>query len=571
MEKIEFVQTNWLTASAITGLLRVLNYAQIPYEELLKGKKIEIPIEVWKKLPELFADYLWYLKHPKNIFSDINKFYNNSSLAQIKKHWDDVIFHYGKADPNLWEVRKYFQTFLNEKKFNKLKKDFFEFDPKLVDIEFITFAVRDEVLNLLEEFEKELSTAKGKKLKELKEQIRENELIKELNRKGKESNERVIKPAIVDRLKDLLTIEVKEENLPTCRFCFKRKAYKTKDGTVNTLEEKHFTPLFASSRTLENFFYNGINSLFLCNYCEFLLYFAMFGFQKAPNGNYYFVYIPSDIETTFQINELLREKQNVNTDFIKESLVEVAKFLAGEKVEWFLSNVFFVEIEPISQNTANVYTFHIPLKVAEVIKQTNLTEKFPKALNPIFDIVLYYTFEGISLYNLITQIVANYFYFHFKERKVDIKGNSFRERAAKFAKSLKTLPKGLTFLIFFEELLKGGLDMKSLEKQINWAFREGKEVRKLLKQLYPEKYQKRIETVSYRLLDAVRRKDVDGFAQNLIRLYISIERPIPHLFVEALKEEAFNRIVYAFLVGLNNEVTKQGEEEKVSEETTAEV
>lgn len=108
--------------------------------------------------------------------------------------------------------------------------------------------------------------------------------------------------------------------------------------------------------------------------------------------------------------------------------------------------------------------------------------------------------------------------------------------------------------------------MKDLiKKQIDWAFAEGKRVSETLKKLYPDRFEKKIETASYRLLEAIRRRDTDAFAQNLIRLYLDVKKTIPKLFADALKEEHFNRIAYAFLIGLNNEYTAEGEQK---EETT---
>jgi len=41
---------------------------------------------------------------------------------------------------------------------------------------------------------------------------------------------------------------------------------------------------------------------------------------------------------------------------------------------------------------------------------------------------------------------------------------------------------------------------------------------------------------------------------------LDIEKPIPKLFVDALDEKQFNRIAYAFLIGLNNEKEPKGEQ-----------
>ena len=556
-----FKQTDWLVSACLVGLLKVLKEFEYPIEEYAEGKTVKIPKEVWEELPKLYAEYIWKISGGKSssIFGLLKTFYNNSRLAQIfQKDVKQTLEKIVGLDTKKEEIKRYISTLGDKNQFQNLKKEIFEFDPKFVDENFITFAVSNEVLNLLNKLEEKLSKAQQKEKKELLNQIRENELKKELNEKGKVANRKIILEAIKKELRKVLKHQC-DTDAPICRFCFTRHAYRKEEG-IKALEETNFSPLFASSKTLENFFYDGKNALFLCPYCEFLLYFAGFSFNKTPNGSYIFVYIPYDVLTTLELNEILQTKNFLTKEFIKESLTEIAKKLEETKSEWLLSNIFFVEIEPVSQNTANIYTFHIPLKVAEVIKHTNLPKKFPKDLNPIFDIFLDYTFSGRSLYHLLLLLISYYF------QKVEkVKGNSFAERiikTAKFIKSeLESLPFGLTFLIPFEELLKEGLNMEeTIKKQINWAFAEGKKVRATLKELYPERFEKKIETASFRILEAIRRRDIDAFAQNLIRLYLDIEKPIPKLFVDALDEKQFNRIAYAFLIGLNNEKEPKGEQ-----------
>ncbi len=554
----QFKQTNWLISASLVGLLKVLKENEKPIEDYVEGKTVKIPQEVWKELPKLYAEYIWKITNGRSstVFGLIKTFYNNSPLAQIfQKNPAQTLKNVSELDTKREDIKIYLSTLRDKNGFKNLKEELLEFDPKFVDKEFITFAVKEKVLNKLQELEEVLENASKKELRKIL------ELIEKLNKKGKEANQKVISKAIEKELRKILEYQC-DKNAPTCRFCFTRSAYIVKKrgrrkNFYNILEEIHFTPLFASVDTLENFFYDGKNSLFLCPYCEFLLYFAIFGFNKTPSGNYLFVYVPSDVLTTLELNELLQNKEYLSREYIKESLTEIAKRLEEERSEWLLSNIFFVEIEFIKDkrgrktNTANVYTFHIPIKVAKVIR--DLPEKFPKVLNPIFDIFLDYTFSGKSLYHLLLFLISYYF-----QKVEQIKGNSFTERVIKTAKYLrseiKNLPYGLTFLIFFEELLKEGLDMATaIEKQINWSFAKGKKVREALKSLYPDRFDKKIETASFRLLEAIRRRDIDAFAQNLIRLYLDIKKPIPKLFVDALNDKGFNRIAYAFLIGLNND------------------
>ena len=103
-------------------------------------------------------------------------------------------------------------------------------------------------------------------------------------------------------------------------------------------------------------------------------------------------------------------------------------------------------------------------------------------------------------------------------------------------------------------------DKEKVSKQINWAYSEGLALKEIYEQsMGKEKASRKVEGISYRLLDAVRRRDTDAFQQNLIRAYLEAEREIPYIFVEALKDGNFNRIAYAFLIGLNGK-SKEGVE-----------
>lgn len=112
--------------------------------------------------------------------------------------------------------------------------------------------------------------------------------------------------------------------------------------------------------------------------------------------------------------------------------------------------------------------------------------------------------------------------------------------------------------------------MNEQKSYINWAFGAGR----ALKRLYSEneRTQKKLEPLTYRLLEAVRRKDKEYFIHNLIRVYLEVEKEIPSFFKEALDDKNFSMIAYAFLIGLNSEERSKAEEatDEATEETTNE-
>ncbi len=328
-----------------------------------------------------------------------------------------------------------------------------------------------------------------------------------------------------------------------CYFCRERNAYKKK-GKVKVLDATNFTPLAASLETVENFFWEGRSNMYLCPECEIFLYFSAFGFHRTPTGTYLFVYLP-DLESTKRMNDILKVETNLRS-FMNRTIFEASKILEGRKADWILRNIYIVEIEKVGDAQANVYTMSITLRLANAIKGN--IESYPEVFKDLFEIFLDYIYSGRSLYEFIYKILSGFFY---KQRYKKLKGRDAKliSRGMKFKDSL---PNSLIYFIKFQEVLNME-DREKVNKQINWAYREGLALRDTYyKQMKDnKKASRKIEGISYRLLEAVRRRDTDVFQQNLIRAYLEAEKEIPYVFVEALKNGSFNRIAYAFLIGLN--------------------
>lgn len=312
---------------------------------------------------------------------------------------------------------------------------------------------------------------------------------------------------------------------------------------MKIFDATNFTPLGASLETVENFFWKGKSNMYLCPECEIFLYFSAFGFMKTPRGTYLFVYMP-DLKETKRMNEVLSDEGSTRS-FLSKTIVEASKRIEERKAHWILQNIYVVEIEKVGDAKANIYTLSIPLRLARAIRE--MIDSYPPTFDDVFEIFLEYAYSGRSLYDFVFRILSGFFY---RNRYKNLKGRG-AELIRKGLRLKDSLPSGLTYFIKFQEVL----DMKEKEKvskQVSWAYNEGVRLKEeMIKALGEEKAKRKVEGISYRILDAVRRRDIDTFQQNLIRAYIEVERPIPSLFVDSLKEESFNRIAYAFLIGLN--------------------
>jgi CRISPR-associated protein Cas5t len=346
-----------------------------------------------------------------------------------------------------------------------------------------------------------------------------------------------------------------------CFFCHERTA-------KNFLDATNFTPLFASPETVRNFFWDPIP---ICKKCEFLLYFSSVGFSKS-GGKYLFVYIPTDIWETYISNYTLSVGEEIEREKLGLFWSVVDRIIKEEKQKstWILQNIYFVEIEKVGDATSNIYSiysFHIHPRLAKVIREK--IDKYPKNLNRIFSDFLFYIYTGRSLYEFLFLLVSGFV--RGKSYK-NIEGKTIESRIISAGKSLKSLNENLTFFIKFQETLNG--KEVSTMNYIDWAYQEGKKLKaNYISAMGKEKAKKKVETLTYRLLDTVRRKDKEHFAQNIIRAYLEVEREIPYLFKEALKDEEFNMIAYSFIIGLNSQERKEekeleGDEDRENSETS---
>ncbi len=329
-----------------------------------------------------------------------------------------------------------------------------------------------------------------------------------------------------------------------CFFCHERQAKNYVDATT-------FTPLFASLETVRNFVWDPIP---ICKECEFLLYFASAGFYRSA-GKYLFVYVPDDLLETYRMNMVLSTKEEIEKEKLGKvwSIVKYVLELEKHKSSWVLQNIYFVEIEMVGDATANIYSFHISPNLAKAIRK--LIDNYPKNLQNIFSEFLFYIYTGRSLYEFLFLLLSGFIR---KDSYKNLQGGTIESKIVQAGRNMKYVSQNLLFFINFQEVL----NMNTQKDYTNWAFWAGRELKKLYKE--NESTQKKLESLTYRLLEAIRRKDKEYFIHNLIRAYLEVEKEIPYLFKEALDDKNFSMIAYAFLIGLNSE--EKGKEEQSNNE-----
>jgi len=96
------------------------------------------------------------------------------------------------------------------------------------------------------------------------------------------------------------------------------------------------------------------------------------------------------------------------------------------------------------------------------------------------------------------------------------------------------------------------------DNQIWFAFKNGN---KIHDQMVQNEQKNKINSIAYRLLNAIKIGDIKIFMDTLIRLYMNLDKPIPTDFLKVTDKESFILIGQAFIEGLIFESKNKGNEE----------
>lgn len=93
---------------------------------------------------------------------------------------------------------------------------------------------------------------------------------------------------------------------------------------------------------------------------------------------------------------------------------------------------------------------------------------------------------------------------------------------------------------------------------IDWLYRDGIMIAKIY---YDNKMENKLSGISYRILNSIKAGNKDEFMDSIIRIYLSVDLPIPKNMLEAIKEEklSFSQVGHSFLTGLNGYYKKEKE------------
>uniref|UniRef100_A0A7C5X2D0 Type I-B CRISPR-associated protein Cas8b1/Cst1 n=1 Tax=Thermocrinis ruber TaxID=75906 RepID=A0A7C5X2D0_9AQUI len=496
-----FYPNNWLTASACVGMLKVLEWKYKDFSKFVEGNKVKIDRRIWDEMPYLYAEYLCELNKQRFI----------NMLNELRSHTGDA----KEIGAEIYKV------LIN----TNIKHNFY----------------RNSYLtnNFKPEYKREI----GNKFLEVF--INLNKPIGELTDEEKNHIFEEVKTIVKQKFAEALGEEIGERDASglTCSFCNHRKA-------IKFVEERNFTPLFASFNTMRNFFWDNIP---ICRECVVSLFFSCISFVSSGAQKQIFIYIPQNLEGTYRIN-IIRKLEEDIVSSLYSWMNKLVKYEI-QKTEWMLESIYLVELEaPSDANDVRIYSFHIPDHIAKAIRTE--IKSYPKELESIFSEFMFYINTGKSLYDFLLYLLSGFLR---KKSYENLKDNTTDARIVNAGKNMK-ISERLLFFINFQEVL----NMNEQRDYIKQAFRAGRELKSYY--IKSEGNQKKLEELTYKLLEAIRRKDQGYFSQNLIKAYLRVEKEIPYFFVEVLNDKNFNMIAYAFLMGLNSELERKDNEEQANNE-----
>ena len=231
-------------------------------------------------------------------------------------------------------------------------------------------------------------------------------------------------------------------------------------------------------------------------------------------------------------SEVLKERE-FNNSLTYKALIESINEEINDKIRYELTDVQVVRYEN------ETYRFNIlSKKMLSIIKDSKKDLDFIikagfKEVNTyfkIYELVVQRLFNNQNLYTLIHKMLLY---------KLSIPVNTHYSSS----NIISLLKINLRFL--------EGIGI--MENNKNYLIYGGNDAGKILRESYevPEK----LKGISYRLLNALKTNNVDMFMDTLLNCYLYIQKPVPKIFLNTLKDDdAFKTVGYAFITGMLGEI-----------------
>jgi CRISPR-associated protein Cst1 len=530
---------DWLYNAGIVGFLRINNHLWEVKDEKLISKDenllkigdnyIEIDREIFNGFTDRFFNYTFSLYSKYNIvLEQLRNLINNLNNDTFKKINQD---------------------------FSKILKDYLILKKKLEE-KIGNFEAKDsqELKNLIENALKVMEEDKD----DFVEDFIENEVrnFLDVHYGQKSFLNRCVKGSKRQRFyKDFeepLKLGSGKLSKHKCVICGDRPA--RKDLSFNT----GFSTIFGLNEDATNFLWDFNPKIPACEVCE-IIYLCSFAALTKINGKYYFVNQDNTIESLFigagrfEL-ELKKDREEKLGDFlfvkfIADLLIQSKKLQS----QYIIQNINFIEVEikkaPMSERKfAKVFNFNIDRSTAEFIKENHDNLKslsksyfiFPDDKTRVYILMefLNSVLKKDLSYGLLYKIFRS---------KIKDKAYIGRNNLMKLIH---------LHLLYFKKM--GGKKMALKENHLWVMHMQGQDLLARLKQGNAEN---KVQSIAYKLLNALKVGDTGQFMDVLIRVYIAYNLKVPGLVLKAMQDkDNFYLLGYSFLSGLLGEKYNTQEE-----------
>lgn len=406
----------------------------------------------------------------------------------------------------------------------------------------------------------------AEKFKEVIKEDNEESLKKFIEDKQSENKEHAIKDNEVDKMlnsfkKDLFgkkrkiaSVEEKLKTLNKCRFCDDNFSF----GSDYT--DGNFIPLAISNEKAKNLFWNFNDKFPICPLCKLILFCTPAGctkiFKKYMDDKfdyndklyYGFVSIDGSLIELIKQNDYFRDissKDGVFETFIIDTIKQSHKIS-----EWQLQNILYVEFNAdYKSKNSKLNYFNIPTYLARFLKNDyEVLEHIKDSAERMraFDSILKRSDLKHIIDSKLREIVNE------NTKKDNSAGNSF---------ALNNVRNLIDLRNYINQYKRGcsKVDGSSI-KRIDAVYFQGIEIANIYRQKNNEN---QLSGISYKLLNAVKADNKKDFMDTIIRIYMSVEKEIPMLFLDIMKEEKldFTEIAHSFITGLNSKIKESNKED----------
>ncbi len=366
--------------------------------------------------------------------------------------------------------------------------------------------------------------------------IKDNEIDKVLNS---------FKKDLFGKKRKIASVDAKLQTFNKCSLCDDNISFGSdySDGS--------FIPLAISNENSKNLFWNFNDKFPICPLCKLVLFCTPAGctkiFKKYMNDKleyndklyYGFISIDGSLKNLIRQNDNFRDissKDGIFDTFLLDIIKQSHKIS-----EWQLQNILYVEFNAdYKSKNSKLNYFNIPTYLARFLKNDYaMLEKINDTSERMraFDVIL----KRNDLKHIIDSKLRD-----------TVKGNAY---------ALNNTMNLIKVRNYINQYKKGckSVDV-STKKRIDAIYFQGIEVADTYRQKNNEN---QLSGISYKLLNAAKADNKKDFMDTIIRIYMSIEKNIPMLFLEIMKEEKldFAEIAHSFITGLNSKIKESNKED----------